>query len=197
MAGVVDGRVEKVVPGFHVSAGVPSKRMEVSGVPQQKPAQPSPRGPSGIERWIPEALKLARRLTGSTHDAEDLVQTALLKAARGFHLFRGEASIRTWLYRILINCHRDRSRVPAAVALPESLVARATGEDGDLEAAIELALRELPDRQREAVLLHKAGLTTEQSAAAMSTSATNVRKLLQLGRDKLRERLAPYLEGRP
>jgi RNA polymerase sigma-70 factor (ECF subfamily) len=47
---------------------------------------------------------LAFRLTGNEHDAADVVQEAYLRAFRSIHGFRGEASFRTWLYRITANC---------------------------------------------------------------------------------------------
>jgi RNA polymerase sigma-70 factor (ECF subfamily) len=55
------------------------------------------------------AYNLARWLTGSAADADDVVQEAMLRAFRGFSGFRGE-NARAWLLTIVRNCWRNRSR---------------------------------------------------------------------------------------
>ncbi len=60
---------------------------------------------------------VAARLTAGTEEAEDVVQQALLKAFVNLSRFRGDAKMRTWLYRIVLNTAREhlrnqRRRVP-------------------------------------------------------------------------------------
>ncbi len=52
----------------------------------------------------------AFRMTGNREDALDLYQEVLLKVHRSLGRFRGEASLRTWMYRILVNTVRNRTR---------------------------------------------------------------------------------------
>jgi RNA polymerase sigma-70 factor, ECF subfamily len=69
-----------------------------------------------------ELLVHCYRLSGSVHDAEDLVQEAMLRGWRSYARFRGEASVRTWLYRIATNAFlsskRRRRHLPSDLGPP-------------------------------------------------------------------------------
>lgn len=101
------------------------------------------------------------RYTANREDAEDLVQEVLLRAYRGLSGFRGEAQLKTWLYRIAANTCLSfvaGSRRPAAVALPGELPDPAPSESERLEArevrdGVRRAVTKLPDRQRMTLVL--------------------------------------------
>jgi RNA polymerase sigma-70 factor (ECF subfamily) len=57
---------------------------------------------------LASAQRFAIRLSGDPHDAEDLMQDALLKAHRSWQSFKGQSKFTTWFYAIIINCFRDR-----------------------------------------------------------------------------------------
>jgi len=59
-----------------------------------------------VERHQERVYRLARRLTGSSADAEEVVQETFLRAHRRLGGFRGEAEFSTWLYRIATNASR-------------------------------------------------------------------------------------------
>jgi RNA polymerase sigma-70 factor, ECF subfamily len=69
-----------------------------------------------------ELLAFCYRLSGSVQDAEDLVQEAMLRGWRSYARFRGEATVRTWLYRIATNAFlsstRRRRRLPSDLGPP-------------------------------------------------------------------------------
>jgi RNA polymerase sigma-70 factor (ECF subfamily) len=69
-----------------------------------------------------ELLAYCYRLTGSVPDAEDLVQEAMLHGWRSYARFRGEATVRTWLYRIATNAFlsstRRRRHLPSDLGPP-------------------------------------------------------------------------------
>jgi RNA polymerase sigma-70 factor, ECF subfamily len=56
------------------------------------------------------AFHLARRITGSAQDAEEIVQDAFLSVIRKIDTFREESAFRSWLYRIVANAAYQRSR---------------------------------------------------------------------------------------
>lgn len=62
---------------------------------------------------------LAFRITGSTDEAEDVLQTAFLNAYRAYDKFRGESSVYTWLYRIVVNAAKKSARGPEKLPVQE------------------------------------------------------------------------------
>ena len=74
-----------------------------------------------LEHLVP-AQRFAIRLTGDVDAAEDVVQTALVRAARSWQTFGGRSTFRSWLFQIVVNACRDRrSCRPSPGPLPEGL----------------------------------------------------------------------------
>jgi RNA polymerase sigma-70 factor, ECF subfamily len=63
-----------------------------------------------VERRRPQLLRMARRLTNSTEDAEDVVQEALMKAYKALARFRGESQMSSWLGAIVQNTAHEHLR---------------------------------------------------------------------------------------
>ena len=63
-----------------------------------------------VERHSRAVYRLAYRMTGSAHDAEDVVQDTFLKAYRQLPRFEARANFGTWLHRIAVNCSIDLIR---------------------------------------------------------------------------------------
>lgn len=102
------------------------------------------------QRYRRELLAHCYRMTGSLHDAEDLVQETYLRAWKSYQGFQGKSSVRTWLYRIATNtcltALDGRKRRP----LPTGLGAPASDPTADIAAHDEIPwLEPLPDTPRE------------------------------------------------
>ena len=100
--------------------------------------------------------RLIRRYVKSDADAADVTQLAFLRAFRGLAGFRGTATVRSWLYRIAINCAlswlRDHRREqPAEIsedALTDDNPAPAQLAAGDDRARLRAAIAQLPPKQK-------------------------------------------------
>src|SRR6266851_2980676 len=63
-----------------------------------------------VERHSRSIFRLAYRMTGNEHDAEDVVQETFLRAYRRLNRFESRSDFGTWLYRIGVNCALDLMR---------------------------------------------------------------------------------------
>jgi RNA polymerase sigma-70 factor (ECF subfamily) len=63
-----------------------------------------------VDQHSRAVYRLAYRMTGSAHDAEDVVQETFLKAYRQLGRFESRANFSTWLHRIAVNCSIDLIR---------------------------------------------------------------------------------------
>lgn len=160
-----------------------------------------------VERHAGRCMALARRLGAGAADAEDLVQEGFLRVWRHAPRWRSEgARFTTWLYRVMVNLHRDRLRraPPASGEGDAGLATLADPAPGPAAAlrrealarAVQTALSELPERQREVIALcHYQGLTNAEAARVLSVGVGAVESLLVRARRTLRVRLAPWLGG--
>jgi RNA polymerase sigma-70 factor, ECF subfamily len=154
-----------------------------------------------VREQLPAALRFAVRLTGDLDTAEDIVQEALLRAARSWSTFRGEAQFRTWLFRIVINAFRDCAHArDRPVELPEDVRDDRSSDPAEAVEFRELGelvaglIAQLPPRQREVlVLMTYEGLGVHEVGEILGINPGNVRTNLHLARERLRLQLAPYL----
>lgn len=153
-----------------------------------------------VDRHLPALHRLAQRLLGSPAEADDVTQDAFLRAWEHAGSWRpGGARYSTWLYQVTLNLCRDRLRARRpSDGLVESLPDRGRMPEQQLAESqryelLNLALAELPERQREAlVLFHYEGLSQQEAAQAMSVSEDALESLLSRARRGLKQRLAAF-----
>lgn len=160
-----------------------------------------------IDRYRVRLLALARRmLGGSSEEAEDVVQEALVAAYHRRHTYRSGDVFRPWLYRIAINRCVDRLRAkarrPSSISLDDQAEAPSAGEGplGSLlaqerERRLQKAVEDLPPKYRAIFLLrHLDDMSYEEIARATETPLGTVKTHLFRARAQLREALQGYLE---
>lgn len=167
-----------------------------------------------VARHHAAMLRLAGTFVSSTAVAEEVVQDTWVGVLRGIDGFAERSSFRTWLLRILVNRARttgvrERRSVAVGDAGPVVDASRfdASGawmsppqhwiEDSDermqaqaLAGHIQKTLGELPERQREVVVLRDVdGLSSHEVCEVLEISDANQRVLLHRGRSHLRQAL--------
>lgn len=156
-----------------------------------------------VARKLPRILGLAQRMLGDKTEAEDVAQEAFLRVWRQAPKWRpGQARFDTWLHRVSLNLCYDRLRRRREIATddPPEVVDDGPAPDRGLEAAdtgrrVGQALAQLPDRQRDAVVLcHYQELGNIEAAAVMGVTVEALESLLSRGRRSLRVALADLVE---
>ncbi|WP_329056579.1 RNA polymerase sigma factor SigE [Amycolatopsis sp. NBC_01488] len=144
--------------------------------------------------------RLAYRLTGNTHDAEDLTQETFIRVFRSLASYK-PGTFEGWLHRITTNLFLDMARRRSRVrmeGLPED-TDRIVGDDPSpeqvfsdthLDPDLQAALDELPPEFRAAVVLCDVeGLSYEEIGATLGVKLGTVRSRIHRGRQALRASL--------
>jgi RNA polymerase sigma-70 factor (ECF subfamily) len=163
-------------------------------------------------------LRLARSMVSNQAVAEEAVQDTWMGVVRGINTFEGRSSFKTWLFRILINRTRsagakeltsipiedahavDPARFDAQGQWADPVTPWPEQSDNRLDAAkwspiLTAAIYQLPDRQRQIVLLRDVeGLSSAEACAVLGISVGNQRILLHRGRTRLREVIEAEME---
>jgi RNA polymerase sigma-70 factor (ECF subfamily) len=170
-----------------------------------------------VEAYTPGMRRLALTFVRTPAVADEVVQEAWLGVLRGLDRFEGRASLRTWIYRIVANIARTRAVKEArsapfssfgdeAAVDPERFVDRHWVEppepwraalDAEARAAVDRAVAELPEKQRQVIQLRDVeGFGADEVCNVLELSETNQRVLLHRARSKVRTALEDYFGDR-
>lgn len=174
------------------------------------------------ETYGPRIQQLAFRYMKNREDAEEVAQDVLMKVVQKIALFRGDAALSSWIYRITFNTAMSRlrnTRAARVAEVPEEMLPlQDSGTTGDgprrreaadwSQMADELLLRdqmrsslaeavaELPAIYRAPVILRDLqGLSTEEASRQLRLKDQTLKSRLHRGRLILRERLADFAGG--
>lgn len=166
-----------------------------------------------VAEFSGDIYALLFRLTSDSEEARDLSQETFLRAFQSINRFRGDASLKTWIYRIAINQARNRWRwwrrrkrdvtvsldatddqrdQPLAATLrnDNSLSPEQAALAKEREAQLHGALLSLRSSYREAVILRDVeGFSYDEIAATLQISIGTVKSRISRGRLELRQRL--------
>lgn len=131
--------------------------------------------------------RYARLVTGSPHDADDIVQATFLRAAASWHAFAGKASRKTWLWSIVRHVLGDWQRRTARQRRRGHTLVSPAPPVGDVVFPFESLVAGLPLRERQVVVLRVIeDLSTEQTAERLHISQGSVRVALHRALRRLR-----------
>jgi RNA polymerase sigma factor (sigma-70 family) len=161
-----------------------------------------------MEQYEPALRRLTTGYADQAADREDLFQDIAIALWQALPKYRGEASERTWLYRIAHNVAisasmQRRSRAGRETELPESEDFRSPAM-GSEETVLQTekrnllirAIRSLPPLERQLILLHLEGLSYAQIQEVSGMSQSAIATRLSRLRDSLRERVEADTRGR-
>jgi RNA polymerase sigma-70 factor (ECF subfamily) len=146
--------------------------------------------------------RLAYRLTGNRHDAEDLTQDVFVRVFKSLDSFE-PGNFPGWLHRITTNLFLDRARRATRIRMDgftegsefrlvgSEVVPEDAVHDAEFDPDIEAALAALPEKFRVAVVLCDVeGLSYDEIAEVLGVKVGTVRSRIHRGRTQLREELA-------
>ena len=158
-----------------------------------------------LRRHYDKVHAICRRIAGSSRDADDAAQEAMISIVRGLNRFDGRSAFTTWIYRIATNAALDelrkRNRRPALhVATdddgytPEAVdpLSERTVESVADRMAIDAALADLPDEFKAAVVLRDiCDFDYGEIAEALNVPIGTVKSRIARARAQLVQRLGP------
>jgi RNA polymerase sigma-70 factor (ECF subfamily) len=168
-----------------------------------------------ITRYSSDIYSLLYRMTSDAEEARDLTQETFLSALKAIRSFRGEAELKTWLFRIALNHSRNRFRwwkrrkrgetdsLDKAIGDGTATLSDVIADQGETPEQVVLrherqrrliaALRGVPEIFREAIILCDIeGFGYEEIAQALNINIGTVKSRLARGRELMRKRLSDF-----
>ena len=151
-----------------------------------------------FERYADTAYAAALRITRNADDAEDAVQSAFIRIMKNLHLFRGEASVKTWILKNVVSECKNKIRGEVRRRRREKhsseqryAAADGSGPPAEFSGLVKKYLDSLPEIYRTSVWLrHHDGLSFREIAHALSVSENTARTRTSRGIARLRDQFS-------
>lgn len=151
-----------------------------------------------VTAYETSVYRLALRMCGNAHDAEEAAQEAFVSAWKGLPSFRGESKFSSWLYQLTTNACLDllrrEKRHRAAIPLDEQTELSSedtplrAAENAELRDTLQAALQELSDDHRQIFLLRQMRqLSYDEIGALLGLEAGTVKSRLSRAKKQLRQ----------
>jgi RNA polymerase sigma-70 factor (ECF subfamily) len=197
-------------------AGVIGVRPEEAAVVEQLKAGSEEAFAWLISRYQQPLYSLIYRILPNPGDAADITQEVFVKVFRGIGHFHGEASLRTWIYRIALHEALNQRRWWSRHQKRQVTIDEDTDEQhpvgetlvdthdspfdaaahAEIAARVEAAIREVPEPFRTVVVLRDIeGFGYEEIAEILNANLGTVKSRLMRGRAHLKNLLAPYMKA--
>jgi RNA polymerase sigma-70 factor (ECF subfamily) len=152
-----------------------------------------------VERHYDFIYRVAWRWCGRRGDAEDVAQDVCIRLGKAIRGYRGGGAFTTWLYAITMNTARDLRRKDMrdaakteAFGVHALIAGEAEPEPDDPAERLWAAVRSLPDKQREAVLLvYGEGMSHAAAAEAMACAEATVSWHIHEAKKRLKVLMRP------
>ena len=151
-----------------------------------------------VQTYETSVYRLALRMCGNAHDAEEVAQEAFMAAWKGLPSFRGESKFSSWLYQLTtneaINFLRKEKRHRAATPLEDEIepatgdTAHQAAETKELQQALQQALEALTAEHRQIFLLRQMRqLSYEEIGQLLGLESGTVKSRLNRAKKQLRQ----------
>jgi RNA polymerase sigma-70 factor (ECF subfamily) len=165
-----------------------------------------------VEQHSRLVFRVAYRMTGNEHDADDVVQETFLRAYKQLGRFEERANFGTWLHRIAVNCAldllRSRGRLdrhyggdPEEAEMMGAISSSDPQQDrlllsAELRDQVTAAMEKLSGNERTAfVLRHFEGMPVEEIGKTLGIQVNAAKHTIFRAVRKLRESLEPFVRS--
>ena len=153
-----------------------------------------------VEQYYSTIFRVAYKWAGNQADAEDIAQDVCVKLGQAIRSFKGTSAFSSWLYRVTLNAVRDFQRAHkrrteniAAMALVSETEYVPDMETELTQDQLWLAVRKLPDKQRDAMLLiYAEDMSHREAADVMDCAESTVSWHVHEAKKRLKEELQGY-----